>query len=297
MWVQSDGQLGEDIYQVTTITSSHLLIIGENAAIVDTGIAATAEELVGKISEVLPDDCKLSQIFLCHDEFDHIGGIAALRKAYPGLQVMASTGVAARLADADFLRACYEEQAKHAAALQQELTTNADEWCSLTSVDHTIKPGDHFHLGYDVEIRVIDASGYRSGQLGYYIMPDKCIVAAEAVGSYHGRDKSVPSFSDNFNDYMNTLDRIAQLDLSVVALPHAGAITGELAQKFIGQIREAATTLRSNLKERINSGEIIDNIVPALISEWDLNSLSPDGPFIGLRRKTAEGMIRQAAID
>ncbi|MDD2943422.1 MAG: MBL fold metallo-hydrolase [bacterium] len=297
MWVQSDGQLGEDIYQVTTITSSHLLVIGENAAIIDTGIAATAEELIHKINEVLPDDCRLSQVFLCHDEFDHVGGIASLRKAYPGLQVMASTGVAAKLADPDFLRTSYAEQSKHAAALQQEMTIPIEEWCSLTSVDHTIKPGDHFHLGYDVEIRVIDASGYRSNQLGYYVMPDKCIVAAEAVGSYHGRDKSVPSFSDNFNDYMNTLDRIAQLDLSVVALPHAGAITGELAQKFIDQIREAATALRTNLKDRINSGEIIDNILPALIAEWDLNSLSPDGPFAGLRRKTAEGMIRQAASD
>ena len=76
------------IYDVSSARGSQIyLIVGsEKTAVVDTGMAYSAEGTVENIRKILGDR-PLDMILLTHSHYDHVSGIPAMEKAWPNVQV------------------------------------------------------------------------------------------------------------------------------------------------------------------------------------------------------------------
>lgn len=297
MWVKASGQLSENVYQFSTLVSSHLLIVGEEVAIIDCGIAALQERLYADIEKFLEDPNQLSYVLLTHAHFDHLGALPYLRKKLPGVKLCVSKGTAELLGNKEFVHGMFVENQKAAEAAGLPFEMSEADWTSGLKIDRVLGDGDVVDLGADVEIKLISVPGHSPDCSAYYVQTDNVLAAGEAVGGYGGRDKYVPCFRSNYQDYLKSLDRLASLEVKVLSLPHAGALTGEIASKFLLEARREAERFAAGVKERLAQGELVDEIASSIIPEWQSQNAAPEGPFAEQQSQTVRDMVRLVAED
>lgn len=291
MWIKSSTQLSDDVFQVTTPASSHFLIVGDELALVDTGIAAFQETLVEEIRPFVAGGTPLRYVFLTHAHFDHIGGLPALRQFAPDLVVVGAPQTEEILKDKDFLQKCYEQNVRCCEAVGQTMEMSLDDWASAMRLDRVVSEGDSIILGDGVEVKVVSCPGHAPDCLAYFVKPDSALAAGEAVGGYHGRDKVVPCFLSNFDDYVSSFEKFLSLDVKVLGLSHAGALTADLAKKFLASGRAQAEAFVRMIGERVESGAIKEEIYFDLLNEWAVEGISPEGPFLEAQQDSLRRMI------
>ncbi len=291
MWIKADGQLSESTYLLTTPVSSHLLCFGEVAAVVDAGIAAYANQLSDSLSTVLNEDLPLKYILLTHAHFDHIGGVPALRRRFPGIEVVGSPLSVEVLREPGRLEEIFEKNQRYALSLGVPWEEDLESFKAGLWVDKILSEGDSIPLGADVDVKVVNCPGHTVDTTGYLVRPDAALAAAEAVGGYNGREKLAPCFLQDLEVYVSTLDKLLTLDLKVLLLPHAGALSGDLAKRFLMGGRDQARAFRDGVLERLNSGAIREELYFDLLNEWAVDGLSPEGPFTEEQNSNLRRMI------
>lgn len=295
MWIRATSQLSENVYQIVTPASTHCLVSGEKIAIVDTGLAALEQPLLEELAGMLGSDRSLDYVFLTHSHFDHIGAFPILKRFFSNLKLYASSPTAELLKDKNYLQYLYRRNAECATAFDVTLSLSEQEWISLISVDHVVADGDTIELGDGVIVKVVSCPGHTKEQLAYFVPSDNAIAGGEAFGFYNGRDKNYPAFTSSYKEYIESLDKAARLDVRVLGFPHNGALTGDLAQKYLLTARIEAETFYNSIKERLGNGELVDEIVGSILPDWRAENICPEGPFIKEQEETLKGLISAIA--
>ena len=295
MWIKSSGPLTENVYQLTTAVSTHFLIGGEFAAIVDTGVAATQERLISELNKYLGESSELKYILLTHAHFDHVGGIPFLRSYAPGVKLACGPQTAQVLEDKNNLKLFYEKNKAVAEALKAPFEMSLEEWQASFAVDKVLGDGDIIDMGAEVEVKLIGCPGHTEDIVAYYVRPDGALAAGEAVGSYAGRDKLTPCYPWSYHNYVISLDRLSGLEIKVLGLPHSGALTGEMPSKYLVDARTAAERFAAGIKERLDQGELVDEICSSQLLEWVSQNICPEGPFVSEQADTLKSMVRVIA--
>ncbi len=296
MLIRASVALSDNIDHVTTPVSSHFLICGEAAALVDTGPAFVHQQLTADVLKYLEDIALLRFVLLTSAEFDHIGGLPYLRKLKPNIEVIASPKSAELIADVEYLRSAYEQNLLLASAVNNcSLEMTFDEWRELLVVNRMVSEGDTIDLGLEVDVRVFDCPGYRSDSRGYYIRPDSALVAGAALGAFYGRGRVVPSFSNSFNQTVSTIDKLSSLDLKFIGLPYSGVLAGDLARRFLTDVRNEAESFAQSTKEKLSQGILIDEIVDEITAHWTTDGYSPAGPYVSAQKQLVRSMIKAVA--
>jgi glyoxylase-like metal-dependent hydrolase (beta-lactamase superfamily II) len=293
MWIRADGQLSESTYLLTTPVSSHLVAFGEEAAIVDAGIASFGVYLVEALQNILAADLPLKYLLLTHAHPDHVGGVASIRSTFPGLQLVCSSLTAELLTDPGL----FERNCQLAEGLGARLEISAEQFYRVLVPDRILGEGDSINLGADVQVKVVSCPGHTSDTTGYLVTPDSALAAAEAVGGYNGRDKIAPCFLHSREAFIQTLDKLLTLDLKVVALAHSGALTADLAKRFLLGVREHTLSFHESIKKRIAEGAVKEELYFDLLSEWGVDGLSPEGPFVQEQELAVKRMVELCLDD
>ena len=105
--------------------SAYLVLGKDKTALIDCGMAYCAANLINNIQEIIGDGRKLDYILLSHSHYDHVGAMPYLRKAWPGVEVLAA------------------EHAQKVLSKKSALKTIRDLSC---------KAGEHFGAGQDFRI-------------------------------------------------------------------------------------------------------------------------------------------------
>ncbi|MCC6933814.1 MAG: MBL fold metallo-hydrolase [Deltaproteobacteria bacterium] len=293
MWIKANAQLTENIYQVTTPASCHFLICGEKIALVDCGIGATANTLIADLEVLFAEDVALDYLFLTHTHFDHVGALPQLKKRWPALQVVASRSGAEKLKDKNILEYISKRNQECAAAFGENIDVCAS--ADIFHVHHFVGDGDDIDLGAGVVVKAISCPGHSKEQFAYFVPSDRALSGAEAFGVYFGRDKLLPAFNNNYHDYINSLERAAKIEVRMLGFSHSGALTGDLAQKYLLAARVEAERFFQMIKDRISGGQLVEEIVLSILPEWQAEILSPEGPFVRDQEETLREMVKAVA--
>lgn len=297
MWIRSSAALSEHCYQVTTPFSSHLLIHDQSTALVDCGVFAGGKTLVEEIQAALGTERTLDYLLLTHAHSDHCGGVYHLKQAYPALKILASPATADEFGKKHFIEECLAFNQSVCGAIQNCDSSDLEKLSSSLKVDQLIRDGDSMSLGSEVEIKVIGCPGHTDDSIAFFIRPDMAIAAGEALGWYNGRNQAFPCFLSSYHGYVISLDRILNLEVKVVSLAHAGAITGDMAMSYLKELRDSSKAFHELIRERMSLGATAHEVAETLALEWKEQGIAPEGPFSETMRKTVLEMVRVIADD
>lgn len=292
MWVKSSGPITENVFQVTTAASTHFLVGGETAALIDCGPAAVRTRLIDELGRNLESPQQLGYVLLTHAHFDHLGGLPYLRRYNPQLKVVANPITGELLEQKELLAELYERNRAACEAMGVEFDVEMKEWTSALIVDKILGDGDVLDLGADVHVKLVIVPGHSSDTSAYYILPDCALAAGEAIGGYYGRDQVVSCYRHSYKDYVESLDKLASLQIRLLSLPHGGALVGDIAGKYIVDAKLAAERFATQVAERIKNGEVIDEIHRSTLLEWSSANYAPEGPFYRDQSEALHEMIK-----
>jgi len=192
-----------------------LLADGEEVAAVDSGYVTDADETVRRVREALAGR-RLTRLLNTHSHSDHIGGNAALVRAF-ACSVTVPAGMAGAVADWD------------EAAL---LLTTADQRGERFAAHATLRAGDRFVAG-GLAWEAIAAPGHDMDALVFYAADRRLLISGDALWR-HGFGilfADVIGAGGGLEAARETLESLARLPIDCV-IPGHGTPFVEVDQAF-----------------------------------------------------------------
>ena len=295
MWVRSSSEITESVFQLTTPVSSHVLVDADAPTLIDTSVSVCSERLIQEIENVLGDR-ELAFVLLTSIDFDTLGGLPALRVRYPNLELIVSPREEEFLKESDRMETLLTKNKECAAAFSQTCELTKEQWTGAFEVSKVLSAGDSLLVDEDgIQIKFISTTGYSEDGTSFLVTPDQVLVAGEAGGVYAGRGKIAPNFKRDYASFIEGLDKFSGLDIKALSLPHSGTLSGELGVRYLTELIEESKRFVDATKEKLSTGEIVEEISIEVFPEWTSLGLTPGGPFADVVKENIRAMIQQIA--
>lgn len=286
MLISHRGKITDRIYLSFAGFLPGFIIMGKKYALIDSGVPATAPALYNAIVETLKEPERLEYILLTHSHYDHCGGISYLRRKLPNLKVVASEQAAKVLQKdeaIDFMRRLSKEVEDSIEFKKYFGNEDISITKELLNVDIIVKDGDTIELGEGVELYVISTPGHTRCSISFYMKPDKALFSGESVGAYAGEDMVLANYLSDYNEYMNSLMKLSEMDVELLGLPHHGILVGSKnIKRFFELSIKGANTFREEVVKMIKDNIEEEEMIKRLTDKFyvDVASLQPKGAFI-----------------
>jgi len=275
-------ELYKNVYQIQSLYNGRnlfqYLFVGDNAVLVDTGIAETPEKVIfpymGRL-KLKPDQLTLA--VTTHSDLDHQGGNEAIKCASP------RTWLACGEADRSLVedpRALYDIRynflrAEHDVGFDPVPPPDAGK---PRKMDACFTGGEKIRVSDDWELEVLHVPGHSHGHLALYDRKNRTAFVGDAI---HGRGcpkaeggMAIPVTYYYVDLYLSTLRYFESLAIDVLYSGHWPTMRGEEVRDFIAESRQTVElldrvilrSLESNLSGRTMK-ELIDAVAQA-VGDW-----------------------------
>lgn len=289
MWIKASGDLTEHVSQLTTAVSTHLAVLGDKAALVDASIWPVREELWEKIESSFET---IEYVLLTHAHFDHVGCLPYFRKMNPQLKVVSGIKTAELLSNKEYAETLRQKNLEASQAAGVEFDCASSDWFKALQVDDVLADGDSINLGEGVEVKLFETPGHTADSVSYYFKPDMALAAGESLGQYSGREKITPSFGSSYYDALKSFQKLNAFDIQLLSLPHSGVITGDLVSKYLTELPIEMERFKKSFISQLDEGQLIEEIVAKVSTEWVEEGRLPEGPFHESHRELVNQMVR-----
>lgn len=258
---------------------SQYLLRGERTLLVDTGIAATPDEVILPFfTEAGLDPADLDYVLISHADVDHFGGNAALRRTAPRAVICAHAADAPWIADRErILRERYGWYAAHGPAADYDQPTKdwlRDNLGPDVPVDLELRGGERFRLGPDLTVEVLHLPGHSAGHLGLWEPASGTAIVIDAVlgGGLLDMEGSIvhpPPYFDPVA-YTATIEQLRALKPARLLTAHYAPMEGEAVEQFLGDslafVAGARDVVGRALTEagEVSLGELFARVNPIL---------------------------------
>ncbi len=240
-------EIAESVRMLGTNEYPVFLVIGGNeGAIFEGGVGAVGpvvkEQLAGL--DVAADIVK--QIVITHAHPDHVMAVPAFRAMFPGATVCASKAAAGTLA--------VEKAVRFFTKIDGMLTEALIKAGSIKDkhrpepltekkigVDKILANGDTLTVGRR-EFNVLATPGHSDCSLSFYESETRLLIVSDATG-YYIPDCGYfwPNYFTGYGAYLESIRRLATLDVEILCLSHNAAVKGAQAVKAYFEGAAAST--------------------------------------------------------
>jgi len=233
MIIDKTGRIAGPLYMLGNPAIPVFLLDGENPAIIDSWFSFLGHHYAAAISEVLgtrtPAYCLLT-----HSHFDHCGSVSVLKSHFPEMKIVSSEQAKATLSRPNAIELIRELNRASVAVVQRD-GFSADASLEFTpfEIDMTVKEGNVLNISADRALQVIETPGHTRDCLSYYAPEMKALICSEAAGILDSSGYIVSDCLVDYDQYVNSMKKLALLDSDVICLAHRYAFTGQDARNYI----------------------------------------------------------------
>ncbi|MCX8021931.1 MAG: MBL fold metallo-hydrolase [Syntrophorhabdaceae bacterium] len=275
MIFQEKGHIVDNLY-VTGIPWSPVYLLGsETPVLFEAGFYCMGRYYERDIKNIIKDK-KPPILFLTHVHWDHCGAVSYLKNVFPGLKIAASKR-AAEIIERPNAQRLIDEFSRRIVPLIENIP-GIEKDVLLTDgfkpfvIDVILEDNDRVSIEEGLSVEVLNTPGHTRDMLSYYIPEKKILFATEAAGCMGRSGKMVAEFIVDFDLYIRSLKRLAELDVAVLCQGHHFVFTDESVKEHFKLSFEAAETFKKNVEELIASGVSEDDVVTIIKSkEYDPN--------------------------
>jgi glyoxylase-like metal-dependent hydrolase (beta-lactamase superfamily II) len=223
------------------------LIKGKNAsALVETGISATADVVIGQLASlgVRPD-----YLVVTHPHSDHICGLDALKQAFPDAAVIAGHGASAFLDHPKAIEAYAQEDSYMGSFLSRHgiisgrhtiTTSPALSGCMAVGDDNQIDLGE-------IKARFLVAKGHAPGNIVVHIPELNALLTSDSLGYHYPGWGFFPIFFTGYADYVATINVLESLKPEIIGMAHNGFTQGSYTRIMLQEARKAAESVMTRI--------------------------------------------------
>ena len=216
------------------------LILGDKASVlIESGISATAPQLVEQLIASHTDPSSIDFLFLTHAHADHVTGAPVLKSMMPQLVVAGSVETKRLLEKKKVQDIFFQDDQDISIGLQKlgAVTNPAVPSISLNGlVNKDIHAGEVLDLG-GLSMEAIQAPGHCRGGMAFWIPEEKVLFCSDYLGFFLAPDRFVPNFYVDFADYMTTFESLQKLAPRWLCPGHCGVYAEQEARDFVNQSR------------------------------------------------------------
>ena len=271
---QPPVEITETLTMLGTSEYPFYLFKGDGAGlIVEGGVGISESVLRQQIEQLGIGADFVKQVVVTHAHPDHVMAIPALREIFPGVEVLASK-VAAKTLSVEKAVAffCKMDKALTDSLVQGGFAT--EEQCAAAlsemqiAVDRTLTDGDKIDVD-GLSIEVLQTPGHSDCSICLYEPAGRVLVASDATG-FHLPEKSFwwPCYFGGYAAHIETIERLAGMDVESLCLGHNCAITGaDEVKKYFADALAATKAYHQHIVDDARSGKSIREIAEQLGSE------------------------------
>ena len=213
------GGVTDAVYPVVLRDDTHLILV-------DCGYAGFLPVLEEAMSQSGLSCADLTHVLITHHDHDHMGCLAALKRAYPHIIVVTGEDEAPYLSgEQPALR--LEQALAMQPALPEEKQSFGEAFIRLlrgiepVQPDQTVRDGDV--LDWCGGCEVLATPGHTVGHVSLYLPAlGLCVTGDAAVLEHDCLRVANPEYAQNLPQAERSLERILQLDASVIVCYHGG---------------------------------------------------------------------------
>ena len=250
-------RLAEGLWVLGNSFFNLYLVRGKAAsALVDTGISAMADEVIGQMEEL---GVKPDTLIVTHPHPDHINGLDALRERYPEARVVIGPGAREFLAHPRTEAALVAEDRFMAEFLKSRgYRPGRPPIGHPPSVNgaEVVSDNETIDLG-GLTLRFLHVGGHAIGNILVHVPELHALMAADSLGFRIPSIGFFPIFFTGYADYMAAIDRLEALKPRILCLAHQGPLLGEDARKAFKDARKAARSLYEEIRNDPRDEDVI----------------------------------------
>ncbi len=206
---------------------------------------------------------EIHRILAMHEHFDHVCGIPGLREMFPQVPVAATPQTARVLNKAAVIKDFFQQDEKMSMVLKKRGLIN-DEPVSpqvdAIQIDEYMGDGDVIEIDRGTALKVMETPGHSPGSIAVYHKQEQLMCLSDA-GGYQIRDDFIfPIFFQNYEIYLESIERMSTYPTRILALPHGEIWTGISVHLFYRRALESAQKafkcIRRMLEDGLETAEI-----------------------------------------
>jgi glyoxylase-like metal-dependent hydrolase (beta-lactamase superfamily II) len=246
----ADGHIDERTTAIGIAAYPGYVVQGDSARLmIDAGLNWLGPRYLASLRELLGDAGRLDYLLLTHSHYDHVGAAWYLKANLPGLRLGGHERLAGLLQKPSALELMNRLSDSHA-ALRKECASDEELAVVSTELDFVLKQGDELELG-GLTCRVYETPGHTRDSLSFHLMELDALFVGDACGVLEAEPEPHVrvEFLSSYQDYLDSIERIAILAPRMLGLAHRWVLTGDDVTKFL-DLSVAETVRHRELIER-----------------------------------------------
>lgn len=267
------GKICDDFFVVGHPAVPVYLLDGPQPVIFDAGFTLLGDLYTTEIEKILgsrtPAFC-----FLTHVHFDHCGAVAAFKRRYPRMEVVAS-----RKAGEILKRPSAVERIRYlnlaAEVLVAQIGVNGTPGAHFEpfDIDRYVQEGDRIEIAAGCCVEVIASPGHTWDCLSYRISDKNILLSSEAAGQSDQTGYIVTDCLADYDCYLASLQQLKALTPDVLCPGHIFVYSAEDASAYLESAQVACIDFFNLVSGCAREeGEDVDRIKQRIRThEYDVN--------------------------